>query len=247
MVKGRLDAAFGALADPTRRQILAELAHGPRTVGELAAPLPMSLVAASKHIAVLERAGLVSRTRSGRTQVCRLQPGALRAASEWLDAYRRFWTARLDSLESYLTGDAVISLRISRTLPAPPERVWRALTEPAALAAWFWPEASFGTTAEVDLRPGGSFRIDAPRRGIAVSGSYREVVPPSRLAFTWQWDGEPIGTLVSVTLRPADAGCELLLHHERFTDEAARDANAQGWSDCLDRLPAWLAETPAGR
>jgi DNA-binding transcriptional ArsR family regulator len=97
MVKSLLDHTFTALADPARRAIVATLAAGPRTVGELAAPLPMSLVAASKHISVLERAGLVSRTRSGRTQVCRLHPGALREATLWLDTYRGFWSARLDS------------------------------------------------------------------------------------------------------------------------------------------------------
>lgn len=133
------------------------------------------------------------------------------------------------------------SLSISRTLPAPPQAVWRAFTEPAALAEWFWPAASFGTTAELDVRPGGRLRISAPRRGIAVSGSYVDVSPPQRLVFTWRWDGEPAETLVTLTLRATDGGCELLLVHERFGDEDARDANALGWSDCLDRLPDWLA------
>jgi DNA-binding transcriptional ArsR family regulator len=105
MVKSTLDATFAALADPHRRQIVAALSAGPRTVGELAAPLPMSLVAVSKHIAVLERPGLVSRTREGRTQVCRLHGEPLREASDWLTTYRRFWTDRLDSLEAYLAGE----------------------------------------------------------------------------------------------------------------------------------------------
>ncbi len=90
---GTLDRTFAALADPTRRTIVRALTAGPRTVGELAAPLPMSLVAASKHITVLERAGLVSRTRAGRTQVCRLDGAALRDASAWLDEYRQ-WPCR---------------------------------------------------------------------------------------------------------------------------------------------------------
>lgn len=97
-----LDLTFAALADPSRRAIVAALATGPRTVGELAAPLPMSLVAASKHIGVLERAGLVSRTRSGRQRVCRLHADSLRDAARWLAAYRQFWTARLDALETFL-------------------------------------------------------------------------------------------------------------------------------------------------
>lgn len=99
-----LDLTFAALADPTRRSIIARLTAGPRTVTQLAAPLPMSLVATSKHIAVLERAGLVSRARSGRSQLCRLHPEALREATAWLDAYRGFWAGRLDGLGARIPG-----------------------------------------------------------------------------------------------------------------------------------------------
>lgn len=105
MVKSQsdpLDRTFAALADPTRRSIVATLAAGPRTVGAIAAPLPMSLVAVSKHIGVLQRAGLVTRTRAGRTQVCRLRAEALREAAGWLDTYRAFWTVQIDALEQHL-------------------------------------------------------------------------------------------------------------------------------------------------
>ncbi len=100
-----LDFTFGALADPTRRGIVATLAHGPRTIAALADPLPMSLVAVSKHITVLERAGLVTRTRVGRAQECALRPDPLAGAVDWLDRYRRFWTGRIDSLERYLADE----------------------------------------------------------------------------------------------------------------------------------------------
>jgi len=100
-----LDRTFGALADPTRRRLVATLACGPRTVGELAAGLPISLVAVGKHLVVLERAGVVDRTRDGRSVVCSLRPLALREAVRWLDAYRRFWSGRLDSLERHLTAE----------------------------------------------------------------------------------------------------------------------------------------------
>jgi uncharacterized protein YndB with AHSA1/START domain len=134
-------------------------------------------------------------------------------------------------------------LEVSRTLAAPPERVWRAFTEPAALAAWFWPER-FGPTAEVDLRTGGRFRIAGPRVGMAVSGDYVEIEPPKRLVFTWQWDGEAEQTLVTVTLVAVADGTDLTVVHERFADDTSRDNHVQGWSDCLDRLPAWLAAPP---
>ena len=129
---------------------------------------------------------------------------------------------------------------MTRTLAAPAGRVWRALTDPAALAAWFWP-ASFGTVVEADLQPGGRYRIAAERIGMAVSGEYVKIDPPHQVALTWQWDGEETATLVTVTLTPAGTGCTLHLRHEGFADPTERDNNAQGWSDCLDRLPAWLA------
>jgi DNA-binding transcriptional ArsR family regulator len=105
MVKSQvqpLDRTFAALADPTRRRLLTALADGPRTVGQLAAPLPMSLVAVTKHLTVLERAGLVARARSGRTVVCRLDGHPMAEASGWLERYRDFWTERLDALETFL-------------------------------------------------------------------------------------------------------------------------------------------------
>jgi DNA-binding transcriptional ArsR family regulator len=97
-----LDRTFGALADPTRRRILATLARGERTIAALAAPLPMSLVAVSKHISVLERAGLLARARSGRAQVCTLVAEPMADAAVWLQSYQHFWDARLGSLERYL-------------------------------------------------------------------------------------------------------------------------------------------------
>ena len=101
-LRAGLDLTFGALADPTRRAIVATLASGPRTIATLAEPLPMSLVAVSKHVTVLERAGLLTRTRAGRAQVCALRSEPLAGAADWLDGYRRFWTDRIDSLERYL-------------------------------------------------------------------------------------------------------------------------------------------------
>jgi uncharacterized protein YndB with AHSA1/START domain len=130
-------------------------------------------------------------------------------------------------------------LTMNRTLAVPTERVWRALTDPAALAAWFWPQR-FAPTAEVDLRVGGRYRIDGPAVGMAVSGEYVTVEPPHKLAFTWVWDGEPDETLVTIELTPVAAGTELALRHERFGDDASRDNHAQGWRDCLDRLPEYL-------
>ncbi len=97
-----LSATFSALADPTRRAILARLCSGEATVGELAEPFEMSLPAVSKHLKVLERAGLVSRGREAQWRPCRLEAGPLKDASGWLERYRQFWEQSLDRLESYL-------------------------------------------------------------------------------------------------------------------------------------------------
>jgi DNA-binding transcriptional ArsR family regulator len=97
-----LSEVFGALADPTRRAILARLALGETSVGELAAPFEMSLPAVSKHLGVLETAGLVQRRKQGRVRRCRLDGRPFEAAADWIEHYRRFWEARLDSLARYL-------------------------------------------------------------------------------------------------------------------------------------------------
>jgi DNA-binding transcriptional ArsR family regulator len=101
----QLDTVFHALGDATRRRMLRALSQGERTVSQLAEPFAMSLAAASKHIKVLERAGLVRRTVDGRRHVCRLDPGPLASASEWLRFYERYWTERLDALEELFRTD----------------------------------------------------------------------------------------------------------------------------------------------
>jgi DNA-binding transcriptional ArsR family regulator len=97
-----LSATFSALADPTRRAILARLASGELSVTELAEPFDMSLPAVSKHLKVLERAGLIARNREAQWRRCRLEASPLRDVSAWIDQYREFWEERLDRLEAYL-------------------------------------------------------------------------------------------------------------------------------------------------
>ncbi len=99
----RLDAAFSALADPTRRQILAHLRTGEASVLELAAPFELSQPAISKHLKVLERAGLISRGKDGQRRPCRLEPEPLALVADWLDDYRRFWEQSFDALDGVLS------------------------------------------------------------------------------------------------------------------------------------------------
>ena len=97
-----INAVFHALANEARREMIERLASGDLTVGQLAEPLTMSLAAASKHVQVLERAGMVHRTIDGRRHVCRLEPGPLASAYKWLRFYERFWNERLDALVGLL-------------------------------------------------------------------------------------------------------------------------------------------------
>lgn len=102
MTPDALTTTFAALADPTRRAILARLAAGEASVTELAAPFEMSLPAISKHLKVLERAGLITRSREAQWRPCRLDAGPMREAVDWLEQYRQFWEGSFDRLDGYL-------------------------------------------------------------------------------------------------------------------------------------------------
>jgi DNA-binding transcriptional ArsR family regulator len=101
----RLDATFHALCDPTRRGMLATLASGERSIGELAEPYAMSFAGAAKHVKVLEAAGLVARRKVGRTQLCRIEAGPLAEADRWLRQWEAFWNVRLDRLETLIAEE----------------------------------------------------------------------------------------------------------------------------------------------
>jgi len=102
MLSDNLSITFAALADPTRRAILASLSNGESTVLELARPFAMTLPAVSKHLKVLEHAGLIERSREAQWRPCKLKPEGLKDASDWLDRYRQLWIARFDHLDDYL-------------------------------------------------------------------------------------------------------------------------------------------------
>jgi DNA-binding transcriptional ArsR family regulator len=102
----QLDRTFGALAHPIRRAILTRLARdGSASVSELAGPFEVSLMAVSKHLKVMERAGLVRREKDGRVHRCSFEPASIDAANEWIEMHRRFWTRQLDSLAAYMEGE----------------------------------------------------------------------------------------------------------------------------------------------
>jgi DNA-binding transcriptional ArsR family regulator len=105
MVENRLDTTFQALADPTRRGMLANLALGEKSIGELGEPFHMTFAGASKHVKVLENAGLIRRRKEGRRQICSLEAKPLEEAERWLRQWEKFWTVRLDRLEALIGQD----------------------------------------------------------------------------------------------------------------------------------------------
>ena len=137
------------------------------------------------------------------------------------------------------------SLTITRRIKAPPEKVYRAWTDPAQITRWFGPEGAEMLSAEADARVGGRYHMvfrtpDGEEHD--VSGSYREVVPNAKLVFTWMWRTMPEReSLVTVALKRDGDGTLLTLLHEQFFDEAARDRHRSGWSGTLDKLDRYLA------
>jgi len=144
------------------------------------------------------------------------------------------------------TPGTEITLNLRRIFKAPRKRVFRAWTDPEELKKWWGPEGYATPSAEVDLRVGGKYRLGMRKLPdgeiFYLSGIYREVRPPERLVYTWRWEAQPEHgeTLVTVEFREVGDSTEVVLTHERFPTETARDDHNRGWSGCLDRLAKLL-------
>ena len=165
-----LDQTFHALSHPIRRGVIAHLAERQATIGEIASWYKISLNGASKHVKVLEQAGLLTRTVEGRTHYISLQTARLREAGEWITYHRRFWERRLDALENLLEN-ATMTVRYWRGVRSGSDlvidcaervgdRVFAAWTTAEQVQRWMCPEDGSVAVAELDVRVGGSFRID---------------------------------------------------------------------------------------
>jgi uncharacterized protein YndB with AHSA1/START domain len=144
-------------------------------------------------------------------------------------------------------SEAALTLVLRRVLKAPPERVFRAWTEPEQLARWFGPRGFTCPEHAIDPRPGGAYRVTmrSPEGTLhTVSGTYTAVEPPRRLAFTWAWEQEGARgheSAVELALSAHPEGTELVLTHRRHESVEARDRHTEGWSSCLDKLVAYVA------
>ncbi|MEJ0044371.1 MAG: metalloregulator ArsR/SmtB family transcription factor [Rhizomicrobium sp.] len=177
-----LSVTFQALADPTRRAILAQLASGEHSVTELAAPFDMSLPGISKHLKVLEHAGLISRSREAQWRPCKLEPQALKTVDAWLDEYRGSGTSgstgsrtisrkfrqrgrnvAAPGSENRIPADEPV-IAFTRLLDVPRELVWKVWTDPRHVTQWWGPTGFSVTTHAISVKPGG-------RHGRGMSGS----------------------------------------------------------------------------
>ena len=255
-----LDRTFAALADPTRRALVTRLAEQPGlSISALAEPFALSLPAIMKHLDVLSDAGLVARTKSGRTVACRLDAAPMQEAIAWLNRYERFWSETLQRLATFLEEDhacqsnppssrsdaepnaaSTPSLTLKRRFNAPPAKVFAAWTDPEKVKRWMGPGETVTVGVETDARPGGRYAISMRTpAGEAhdVGGVFREVVPNEKLVFTWIWKSMPEQeTVVTVLLKPDGDGTLLTLTHEQFAAADARDRHQGGWNGAFDKL-----------
>ena len=141
-----------------------------------------------------------------------------------------------------LDAKSQTTLQLRRTFAAPREKVFRAWTDPQELKKWFGPEGYSTPIAEVDLRAGGKYRLGMMKlpqgEVLYVVGTYREIRPPEKLVYTWSWEAQPeLGeTLVTVEFRDLGRSTEVMLTHELFPNEKARQQHEKGWSSILDKL-----------
>jgi len=244
-----LNLTFAALADPTRRAILARLALGEASVNELAEPFDLSQPAISKHLKVLERAGLIEKGRDAQRRPRRLVAKPIDEAAAWLRGYRNPGTL-------LVTKPSDREITFQRVFAAPRERVFAAFTEPELLKRWFFGKPG-GTLAvcEVALKAGESFRYvwrDPDGMEMGMGGVCLEIEAPERIVATEKWDqpwypGEATGT---ITL--ADEGSvTTLTQNLRYESQAARDmvlgtmiehAMAMGYDRLADLLKSQISE-----
>ena len=216
-----LDITFAALADPTRRAILKRLAIGEATVNELAEPFDLTQPAISKHLKVLERAGLIEKGRDAQRRPRRLVVKPIDEAAAWLQGYRNPGTL-------HLTKPSDREIQIKRMFATPRERVFAAFTEPALLKRWFIGKPG-GTLAvcDVALKAGDSFRYvwrDPDGSEMGMSGVCLEFKRPERIVAKERWDqpwypGEATGTITLIE----EGGVTTLTQILRYESQVARD------------------------
>lgn len=262
-----LDRVFAALADPTRRAILRRLAQGEATVTQLVTPSSLSQPTISKHLKVLEHAGLVERGRDAQFRPVRLNPAPLKAATMWLGDYRRFWEDNLDQLDAYvqtlllleppmtsaetLTVPADLTITLTRVFDAPARLLFLAHSRPEHIRRWFGPRGWPVTHCEMDFRVGGGFRfaMTGPDgvQGPFFGGSYREIVPNRKIVYDNGFFLPDAERMVTTVTFDEDGGRTTLTLRTVFASEAMYREHvgggfAVGVGSGLDQLGELVAE-----
>lgn len=246
----RLTPILKAASDATRRAVLVLLAQeGPLKVTDIAARFDMSLNGISKHIKVLEGAGLVRRQTDWREHLIEVDLGVLAEIDAFFASLRSIWALRLDALNDVLTKDAAmtddLTLQVDRLISAPAERCFDAWLSPEMLSRFMTPGPGMTVTeARADPVIGGAYRIvmQAPDgTQIPHWGAYLEIDRPNRLAFTWASKHSVEGSTVTLTFAPEGDRTRVTLTHVRFVDEASRDQHIGGWTGILDAMAQALA------
>lgn len=243
-LEDQLSDVLKATSDPTRRSILTTLVQeGPARVTDLAAYYDMSLNSVSKHIKVLEAAGLVTRQTRGRTHFISVNMDPVRLIDSWFSQLRSSWELRLDRLDAaFLEDDMMddLTLTVSRRINAPVEKVFNAWLDPKVMMRFMI--GGTGMTvplAQTDPRVGGRFKVvmATPEKEIPHEGEYKEITPHSRIVFTWESPFSVDGSIVSLAFADAGNGAtDLSLTHDRFANEGSRDGHKGGWTSILDKL-----------
>ena len=236
-----MEAVLKAIAEPCRQEIIRLVWHEERTAGDVAAHFDLSRPNISKHLRILKEAGLIEERRQGTRRLYRARPERLADARRFLET---FWDEGLAAIKRSAEDDArrrrarmtadpdaiVREIRIAAT----PEDVFPYFTDANKLVVWK------AVSAELDARPGGTFRMDVTGRGDVAQGEYLEIDPPRRIVFTWRWETDDPAmragsSVIEVTLWPE--GDETLLRFvQRGVPEQRRHHSSAGWAHYLERL-----------
>ncbi len=243
-----LSEILKASSDATRRSILTTLVQqGPTRVTELAGRYDISLNSVSKHIKVLEAAGLVTRKTLGRVHLIEANLAPLNAVEKWFANLKSIWALQLEALDEILKKESTmteLSLNVSRQINAPIEAVFNAWLNPEMMAKFMTPgEGMTVEDAKADPVVGGVFSLNmiAGKNKLPHGGEYKVIKPHSTIVFSWDSPVSVDGTLVTLNFTPKDGGTFVALNHVKFVDEETRDNHKGGWTKILDSLNSALA------
>jgi uncharacterized protein YndB with AHSA1/START domain/DNA-binding HxlR family transcriptional regulator len=242
-----LSETLKASSDATRRSILTTLVQqGPTRVTELAGRYDISLNSVSKHIKVLEAAGLVTRKTIGRVHLIEANLAPLTAIDDWFKNLKSIWALQLEALDDILTKEPQmpeLSLTVSRQINAPIEAVFNAWLSPEMMARFMTPgEGMSVEDAKADPVEGGSFSLNmiAGDKKMPHGGAYKVIKPHSTIVFSWDSPFSVDDTLVTLKFTAKDGGTNIELNHIKFANEEARDNHKGGWTKILESLEAAL-------